>query len=76
MFSTSVLLKQFVTDKQVDPILLSPLRLVVAEADQLGTKTAFAFQERFEKAVFEGYGTTETAPVASVNLPDQLDPSR
>jgi acyl-[acyl-carrier-protein]-phospholipid O-acyltransferase/long-chain-fatty-acid--[acyl-carrier-protein] ligase len=32
-----------------------------------------AFKLKFNKDIYEGYGATETTPVASVNIPDALD---
>ncbi|MEE9358830.1 AMP-binding protein [Candidatus Vondammii sp. HM_W22] len=30
-------------------------------------------RQKFNKTIYEGYGTAETTPVASVNIPDRLD---
>lgn len=49
---------------------LRSLRLVITGAEKLPDELAKAFEERFGKAVMQGYGLTETAPVVSVNLPD------
>jgi acyl-[acyl-carrier-protein]-phospholipid O-acyltransferase/long-chain-fatty-acid--[acyl-carrier-protein] ligase len=46
---------------------------VVAGAERLDPEVRKGFGLKFGKAVYEGYGTTETTPVASVNLPDRLD---
>ena len=46
------------------------VRLTITGAEKLPRALAEAFEERFGKPVFEGYGLTETSPVVSVNLPD------
>jgi len=53
--------------------MLESLRLVVAGAEKLNPEVSKEFQLKFGKPVFEGYGATETTPVASVNLPDKID---
>ncbi len=50
---------------------LRSLRLIIVGAEKLPLDLASHFEKRFHKKVFEGYGLTETAPVVSVNLPDQ-----
>jgi acyl-[acyl-carrier-protein]-phospholipid O-acyltransferase/long-chain-fatty-acid--[acyl-carrier-protein] ligase len=55
--------------------MLDSLRLVVAGAERLSPDVREAFALKFRKAIYEGYGATETTPVASVNLPDRLDTS-
>jgi acyl-[acyl-carrier-protein]-phospholipid O-acyltransferase/long-chain-fatty-acid--[acyl-carrier-protein] ligase len=49
---------------------LASIELTVTGAEKLPRDIATAFYEKFGKKVFEGYGLTETAPVASVNLPE------
>ncbi|CAN5351593.1 hypothetical protein BH20VER3_BH20VER3_20030 [soil metagenome] len=49
---------------------LESVRLTITGAEKLPRSLAAAFEERFGKPVYEGYGLTETSPVVSVNLPD------
>lgn len=56
--------------RSVEPEMLTSLELVVTGAERLPDELANAFQEKFGKEVFQGYGLTETAPVVSVNLPE------
>ncbi len=46
---------------------------MVAGAERLSPDVREAFALKFQKPIFEGYGATETTPVASVNLPDSLN---
>jgi len=57
--------------RKAEPEQLGTLRLIIAGAEKLPLDLASHFEKRFHKKVFEGYGLTETAPVVSVNLPDQ-----
>lgn len=54
--------------------MFESLRLVVAGAEKLREDVRVEFKKRFGKEIFEGYGATETSPVASCNLPDKLAP--
>lgn len=49
---------------------LASIKLCVTGAEKLPLAVAEAFEARFGKRVFEGYGLTETSPVSNVNLPD------
>ena len=69
---TSSFLRLFVRNRKVDPLMLGSLRVVVAGAEKLSDEVRDAFKLKFNKDVYEGYGATETAPVATVNLPDAL----
>jgi acyl-[acyl-carrier-protein]-phospholipid O-acyltransferase/long-chain-fatty-acid--[acyl-carrier-protein] ligase len=73
LFATSTFLRLYNNNRRVDPVLLSTLRLVIAGAEKLSADVAEKFKLKFGKDVFEGFGATETAPVAAVNLPDKLD---
>jgi acyl-[acyl-carrier-protein]-phospholipid O-acyltransferase/long-chain-fatty-acid--[acyl-carrier-protein] ligase len=54
--------------------MFTSLRLVVAGAEKLSSKVREDFTAKFEKEILEGYGVTETTPVASCNLPEVKAP--
>ena len=56
--------------RRAEPRQLASVDLLVTGAEKLPADLARAFEERFGIPVLQGYGLTETAPVASVNLPD------
>lgn len=68
MVSTPTFLRGYL--KGINPEMLVSLKLVVTGAEKLQKTIAEAFEARFGKRVFEGYGLTETSPVSNVNLPD------
>lgn len=72
MFSMSRFLRMFVESQEVHPLMLESLRVVVAGAEKLDESVRTSFALKFQKPVYEGYGATEIAPVASVNLPDAM----
>ncbi|TVP44715.1 MAG: MFS transporter [Halomonas sp.] len=72
MFGTSSFLRLFVRSQKVHPLMLESLRIVVAGAEKLDENVRTSFALKFHKPVYEGYGATEIAPVASVNLPDAM----
>ncbi|MBB3102747.1 acyl-[ACP]--phospholipid O-acyltransferase [Azomonas macrocytogenes] len=73
MCGTSTFLRLFVRNKKIEPLMLESIRVVVAGAEKMDSEVRESFKLRFNKNIYEGYGATETAPVASVNLPDALD---
>jgi acyl-[acyl-carrier-protein]-phospholipid O-acyltransferase/long-chain-fatty-acid--[acyl-carrier-protein] ligase len=75
MFGTSTFLRLYIKNRRIHPLMLQTLRLVIAGAEKLNPDIREAFTLKFKKDILEGYGTTETSPVASVNVPNQLDTS-
>ncbi|MBK1718859.1 acyl-[ACP]--phospholipid O-acyltransferase [Thiocystis violacea] len=71
--STSTFLRLYTRNRKVHPLMLQSLRIVVAGAERLGPDVREAFALKFHKEILEGYGATETTPVASVNVPDALE---
>ena len=49
---------------------LTSLRRVISGAEPLKPAVREAFEKKFGKTIYEGYGATEMSPVVSVNIPD------
>jgi acyl-[acyl-carrier-protein]-phospholipid O-acyltransferase / long-chain-fatty-acid--[acyl-carrier-protein] ligase len=65
MFGTDTFLAGYArTAKDTD---FSSLRLIVAGAEAVRAETRRIYRERFGATIIEGFGMTETAPVAAVN---------
>jgi acyl-[acyl-carrier-protein]-phospholipid O-acyltransferase/long-chain-fatty-acid--[acyl-carrier-protein] ligase len=73
--ATSTFLRLYAINKRLHPLMFESLRIVVGGAEKVKNDVREAFESKFKKQIFEGYGATETTPVASVNLPDHLDKS-
>ncbi len=71
--ATSTLLRLFIRNRKVEPLMLDSLQIVAAGAERLDPEVREGFLLRFGKTLYEGYGATETASVVAVNLPDALD---
>jgi acyl-[acyl-carrier-protein]-phospholipid O-acyltransferase/long-chain-fatty-acid--[acyl-carrier-protein] ligase len=75
MCGTSTFLRLYCRNSKVHALMLASLRIVVSGAERLNPDVRDAFKMKFNKTIYEGYGATETAPVASVNIPDAMDHS-
>jgi len=73
MLATPTFLRAYL--RKAEPEQLRSLRLLITGAEKLPDELAKAFEARFGKEVLQGYGLTETSPVASVNLPE-LKPTK
>nr|MBS0021761.1 AMP-binding protein [Gammaproteobacteria bacterium] len=69
--ASSSMLRLYVRNQHVKPSMLGSLRLIVAGGEKLNKNVRDTFQRKFNKSINEGFGTTETAPVASTNVPNQ-----
>ena len=68
MISTPTFLRGYL--KGVNREQLASVKMVVTGAEKLPRSVAEAFEARFGKTVYEGYGLTETSPASNVNLPE------
>ena len=73
LITTSSFLDKFNSNEKVHPLMLESLRVTVAGAEKLDPEVRKAFRLKFNQDIYEGYGISETSPVASVNAPDKLD---
>lgn len=71
--TTPTFLRSFL--RKAQPEQLSSLKLLVTGAEKLPQDLSDAFFEKFKIKILQGYGLTETSPVAGVNLPEPK-PSR
>jgi acyl-[acyl-carrier-protein]-phospholipid O-acyltransferase / long-chain-fatty-acid--[acyl-carrier-protein] ligase len=76
LVGTPTFLRMYSINKKVKPESMQSLRLVVAGAEKLRSEVRDGFESKFNMPVYEGYGTTETSPGASVNLPDINTPHK
>ncbi len=68
---TSTFFRMYSRSRQLASEQFSSLNFVVAGAEKLLPEVRAMFEKKFNKVIYEGYGTTELSPVASVNQPDE-----
>ena len=56
---------------EADPAMAATLRVCVSGGASLPVEILRGFEEKFGCVILEGYGLSETSPVASFNQPDQ-----
>jgi acyl-[acyl-carrier-protein]-phospholipid O-acyltransferase/long-chain-fatty-acid--[acyl-carrier-protein] ligase len=74
LFGTSSFFRLYIRNTKIHPLMLDSVRIAVAGAEKLQDDVRREFKLKFNKDILEGYGATETAPVASCNMPDQISP--
>lgn len=72
LFATATFLRLYTKNRKLLPLMFQDLRIIMAGAERLPAQIRDEFKTKFAKTIYEGYGTTETTPVASANIPDIL----
>lgn len=73
LFGTSTFFRFYIRNRKLHPLMFQSVRMVVAGAEKLKEEVKEGFRMKFGLDIYEGYGTTETAPVAAVNMPNILE---
>lgn len=74
LLGTSTFYRIYIKNKKLHPLMFQSVRIAIAGAEKLKDDIKHSFKMKFGIDLYEGYGTTETAPVVSVNTPDTLEP--
>jgi acyl-[acyl-carrier-protein]-phospholipid O-acyltransferase/long-chain-fatty-acid--[acyl-carrier-protein] ligase len=72
LLATATFFRLYTRNRKLIPLMFKHLRMVVAGAEKLPTEIRDDFKKKFGHDIYEGYGATETTPVASGNMPDVL----
>ena len=72
MCGTSTFYRLYTKNTKVHALMFDSIKLAVAGAEKLRDDVRADFKKKFGKDIYEGYGTTETTPVASCNIPNVL----
>ena len=72
LFATATFFRLYTRNKKLNPLMFKNLRMVIAGAEKLPQEIRDDFKKKFGHDIYEGYGATETTPVASINIPDVL----
>lgn len=72
LMGTPTFLRAIVISRWVHPMCLDTLRYIVAGAEKLRPEMRDAFKLKFGKDIYEAYGCTELAPLATLNAPNVL----
>lgn len=74
LLGTATFFRLYLRNNKLHFLMLASIRLVIAGAEKLPDEIRDGFKHKFGLTIYEGYGATETTPVASVNIPDALVP--
>ncbi|MFK5977096.1 MAG: acyl-[ACP]--phospholipid O-acyltransferase [Sulfurovum sp.] len=72
LFATATFFRLYTLNRRLHPLMFASLRMIIAGAEKLPLDIREAFKHKFGHEIYEGYGATETTPVASINIPNVL----
>lgn len=72
LMGTPTFLRAFFINRWVHPMCLDSIRLIIGGAEKVRTEMREAFKLKFGKDIYEGYGSTELSPLATINSPNVL----
>jgi acyl-[acyl-carrier-protein]-phospholipid O-acyltransferase/long-chain-fatty-acid--[acyl-carrier-protein] ligase len=71
--STPEILDLYAHSDTIDPLMFGSLRKVLSGGRKLSDSTQELFEKRYRVEILEGYGATESAPLASINIPNIME---
>ena len=72
MVATGTFLRMWGLNRAVHPLMFSHVRSIYAGAEKIREDVRQLYRTKFKLEIFEGFGCTETTPVAAVNTKDVL----
>ena len=72
MVATGTFLRMWGLNRAVHPLMFSHVRAIYAGAEKIREDVRQLYRTKFKIEIFEGFGCTETTPVAAVNTKDVL----
>lgn len=72
LVATGTFLRIWGTSRYIHPLMFEHVRCIFAGAEKIREDVRHLYRTKFKLEIFEGFGCTETTPVASVNTRDSL----
>lgn len=72
LLATGTFLRMWGTSRYIHPLMFEHVRIVFAGAEKIREDVRNLYRSKFKLEIFEGFGCTETTPVASVNTRDVM----
>lgn len=70
--ATGTFLRIWGTSRYIHPLMFEHVRCIFAGAEKIREDVRNLYRTKFKLEIYEGFGCTETTPVASVNIRDTL----